>query len=278
MWHGHTTVFETQNPDISFRWDRIFNWLTNNHYRMTYIFRVLGNLFILMKNVFFNLPYLFKDKKLLIEQMDYIGFQAIPLVVVVSFFAGGISTWQVALQFGNLVPLSFLGTAAGTAITLEVAPVLTGLVIAGRTGTSIAAEVGTMRVTEQIDAIESLAVDPIRFLALPRIVAAIIMLPVLVVFADIVGLFGSYVVAKLFFHQTSGVFFEGYRNYFSSIGVFIGLGKSAVFGLWTALIGFQFGFTAQGGAKGVGRAAIKSFVVVSVAIFINDYIITSIVT
>jgi phospholipid/cholesterol/gamma-HCH transport system permease protein len=148
--------------------------------------------------------------------------------------------------------------------------------VAGRVGSSIAAELGTMRVTEQIDALECLAIDPIRFLALPRFMAGIIMVPVLVVFADLLALLGAYVVAVAFLDMQSAVFLSGVKLFFAASDVSAGLIKAFVFGAGTTLMGCYYGFNAAGGAEGVGGAAIKAVVSSSVLILINDYVIASI--
>ncbi|HDK36293.1 MAG TPA: ABC transporter permease, partial [Bacteroidetes bacterium] len=123
-----------------------------------------------------------------------IGVRSLPLVVTVGIFTGAVSAWQAAYQFQGILPLSYVGPATSKVIFIELGPVLTALVLAGRVGASIAAELGSMKVTEQIDALETLAIDPIRFLAMPRIVAATTMMPILVIFADFIALFGAFLV------------------------------------------------------------------------------------
>src|SRR5437016_12470961 len=120
-----------------------------------------------------------RDRRLLLEQMEHIGTDSLPLVLIIGLFTGMVSAWQAAYQFKGLLPYSFLGAAVSRAIFIELGPVLTAIVIAGRVGASIAAEIGTMKVTEQLDALESLAISPVRYLAMPRILAAIIMMPAL---------------------------------------------------------------------------------------------------
>ena len=239
-------------------------------------FREFGSVHLLIGRIFVNLRTLAKDRDLLIAQMMQIGVQSLPLVTVVSVFAGAVSAWQAAYQFGGLVPMSYLGPATGTVMILEMGPVLTGLVIAGRNGASIAAEIGSMQVTEQIDALESMAIDPVRYLAVPRVVAATIMLPVLVIFADAIGMIGAFGVANLAYDQSAYVFFGSYREYFAVTDVVISLVKAVVFGFTTALVGVHVGLQTTGGAKGVGSAAIKAFVYSAAIILINDFLVVTV--
>src|SRR2546429_2228058 len=132
------------------------------------------------------------------KQMEHIGTNSLPLVVIIGFFTGMVSAWQAAYQFKGLITFSLIGGAVSRAIFIELGPVLTAIVIAGRVGASIAAEIGTMRVTEQIDALESLAISPARYLALPRIVASVVMMPLLVVIANAIALLGAFVVCNFF--------------------------------------------------------------------------------
>jgi phospholipid/cholesterol/gamma-HCH transport system permease protein len=211
------------------------------------------------------------DRRLLLEQMEHIGTDSLPLVVIIGFFTGMVSAWQAAYQFKGLMPYSFLGAAVSRAIFIELGPVLTALVIAGRVGASIAAEIGTMKVTEQIDALESLAISPVRYLALPRILAAVIMMPALVAFADVIALVGAFLVSNFFLGISSKMFFESVRQYFHLMDVLGGQFKAFFFGGVTALIGVHVGFHTTGGAQGVGNATIRAFVLSSAMILILDY-------
>jgi phospholipid/cholesterol/gamma-HCH transport system permease protein len=213
------------------------------------------------------------DRRLILAQMEHIGTDSLPLVVVIGFFTGMVSAWQAAYQFKGLMPLSFLGAAVSRAIFIELGPVLTAIVIAGRVGASIAAELGTMKVTEQIDALESLAISPIRYLALPRILAALLMMPILVVFANTIAIAGSFLVSNFFLGISSKIFFDSVQHYFHLMDIIGGLIKAFFFGGITALIGVHVGFHASGGAEGVGNATIRAFVLSSAMILIMDYIL-----
>jgi phospholipid/cholesterol/gamma-HCH transport system permease protein len=209
--------------------------------------------------------------------MHKIGVQSIPLITVMSIFTGAVSSWQAAYQFKSFMSgistTNFLGAAVSAAIFIELSPVLTGIVIAGRAGASIAAELGSMRVTEQIDALETLSIDPVRYLAAPRVTAGWTMLPMLVVYSYCIAHLGAYAVAGLLLGISSQKFFGSVQRYFLLYNVFSGMVKAVVFGGGTALIGCSIGFRTEGGAEGVGHATIKAFVFSSAFILIADYIL-----
>lgn len=204
-----------------------------------------------------------------------IGVNSLPLVSIVSIFTGAVSAWQAAYQFRSfgLISLDILGGATSAAIFIELAPVLTGIVIAGRVGASIAAELGTMEVTEQIDALETLAIEPVRFLAAPRFYAGLIMLPILVIFSNFIAHLGAFLVGFLMLDISVHTFFNSVQKYFIVYNVISGLIKAVVFGGGTALIGCSIGFSTIGGAEGVGYSTIKAFVYSSAFILIGDYIL-----
>ena len=139
-----------------------------------------------------------KSRKIIFDQMENIGVNSLPLVLIIAVFTGAVAAWQAAFQLKGIAPLSFLGATTSRAIITELGPVLTGIVIAGRVGASIAAELGTMKVTEQIDALEIMAINPVRYLAMPRFLAAVLMMPVLVIFANVIAVTGAYIVSNYF--------------------------------------------------------------------------------
>ena len=194
-----------------------------------------------------------------------------PLVTIIAVFTGAVSAWQAAYQLKGIAPLSFLGGSTSRAIITELGPVLTGIVIAGRVGASIAAELGTMKVTEQIDALETMAINPVRYLAMPRFLAAVIMLPLLVVYADTIAVFGAYIVSNYFLGVSFAVFFLSVKRLFIFSDLIAGLVKTVFFGGVTALLGCHIGFKTEGGAEGVGMSTIRSFVLSSALILILDY-------
>jgi phospholipid/cholesterol/gamma-HCH transport system permease protein len=236
-----------------------------------------GEMTVLLYRTLMFVPRMGRDRRLLLDQMEHIGTDSLPLVIVIGFFTGMVSAWQAAYQLEGFIPFSFIGSAVSRAIFIELGPVLNAIVIAGRVGASIAAELGTMKVTEQIDALESLAISPIRYLSTPRVVAATIMLPILTIFANTVALVGAFIVSNLFLDLTAKTFFGSVQSMFYLKDVIGGLFKALMFGLSTALIGVHVGFKTQGGAEGVGLATIRAFVLSSATVLIMDYVLWTII-
>jgi phospholipid/cholesterol/gamma-HCH transport system permease protein len=232
-----------------------------------------GQVSILLFNILRYFPKIPKSKRLILYQMEHIGVNSLPLVIIIAIFTGAVSAWQAAYQLKGIAPLSFLGAATSRAIITELGPVLTGIVIAGRVGASIAAELGTMKVTEQIDALETMGISPIRFLAMPRFLSAIIMMPILVIFANTVAVLGAYIVSNYFLGVSFAVFFNSVKRFFEMWDLIAGLIKTVFFGAFTSLLGCHIGFRTEGGAEGVGLATIRSFVISSALILILDYVL-----
>ncbi len=211
-----------------------------------------------------------------IQQAERVGFQSVPIVILTAFFTGGVLALQSYNGLGNAVLAdSQLGKLVSLSILRELGPVLAALMVAGRVGASIAAELGTMRVTEQIDALVTLATNPIKYLVTPRVLACAFTLPLLVILANIVGIGGGYVVATQVLDMPGHLFA---RSAFEAIGlsdIVMGLVKALVFGLIVGLMGTYKGFTAGGGALGVGRATTVAVVYASVSILVADYFITA---
>jgi phospholipid/cholesterol/gamma-HCH transport system permease protein len=232
-----------------------------------------GQVSFLLANIIKFFPQIPRSKKLILYQMENIGVNSLPLVLIIAVFTGAVAAWQAAYQLKGIAPLSFLGAATSRAIITELGPVLTGIVIAGRVGASIAAELGTMKVTEQIDALETMGISPIRYLAMPRFLAAILMLPVLVIFANVIAVLGAYIVSNYFLNVSFAVFFNSVKRFFEMWDLFAGLIKTLFFGAVTSLMGCHIGFKTEGGAEGVGAATIRSFVLSSALILILDYLL-----
>jgi len=233
----------------------------------------LGGVSILLKKIMVNFRYLHRDRRLFHEQAIRLGYNSIPLVMLVGLFTGAVSAWQANYQFENYMPMRFLGYSVYKAVIIELAPVLTGLVIAGRVSSSIAAELGSMKVTEQVDALESLAIDPIRFLVLPRFMAITFMMPVLVVLASFVAVMGGFAVSNFFLDISANTFFVEIPRHFKLYDLFACWLKAFFFGGITALIGCYIGINTFGGAEGVGKSTIQSFVWSSLLILMGDYIL-----
>jgi phospholipid/cholesterol/gamma-HCH transport system permease protein len=199
-----------------------------------------------------------------------LGVQSLPIALYIAVFTGIVLALLASYSFTGAVPLYFVGTLVEKTVTMELAPVLTGLALAGRVGANIAAELGTMRVTEQIDALETLAYDPFAYLVVPRVIAGTIMFPIIVGLAMVVGVASGWVASVLLLNLSSADFVKGLRLFFSTFDVRYGLVKSASFGTAVAWIGCMQGMRARGGAQGVGRAATTAVVYSAVMILIFD--------
>jgi len=233
-----------------------------------------GRVILFLLGILRAIPGFWKKGYLIVEQMVAMGIESLPLVVVTSLFTG-VAAVQAAYQFQDYVPMRYLGSVIGKSVVIELGPVLTALVVAGRVGASIAAELGTMRVTEQIDALETIGISSIRYLAVPRFMAGLIMLPVVTIFSDFLAIIGAYAVAYFSLNVSTNVFMEGLRLFFHLRDVFGGLVKSLFFGAVIATMGCYFGFSAEGGAEGVGRATTRAVVGSCLLILVLDYLLAS---
>jgi phospholipid/cholesterol/gamma-HCH transport system permease protein len=217
-------------------------------------------------------PY---DIKSIFSQFKIIGFYSLPVVGMTALFSGAVLALQSYTGFSRFMAAeSSVATVVVLSITRELGPVMAGLMVAGRVGAAIAAEIGTMKVTEQIDALYTLSTEPIKYLVSPRLLACLIMLPCLVIVADVIGVFGGYLVCvyKLGFNKMYYV--KNTFKYLEMIDVISGLVKSAVFGVIIALIGCYNGYKSDKGAQGVGAATTAAVVNSSALILLANYIIT----
>ncbi len=203
-------------------------------------------------------------------QMWTLGVASLPIALFIATFTGIVLALLASYSFTGAVPLYFVGTLVEKTVTLELAPVLTGLALAGRVGANIAAELGTMRVTEQIDALETLGYDPIPFLVVPRVLAGAVMFPFVVAASMIVGVGAGWAASVALLHISTPEFVKGLRLFFQAFDVQYGLVKSASFGFAVTLIGCARGLKTQGGAVGVGRAATSAVVYSAVFILVLD--------
>ncbi len=232
-----------------------------------------GGIFFMMVKFIASLKDIPFSLRLIVEQIYLVGVRSLPLIITISIFIGAVSVWQAAYQFKFIgAPLRLLGQAVGKAVVIELAPVLSALVFAGRVGAGITAELGTMRVTEQIDALESMGISPIRYLVLPRVVASTLMLPFLVIFANFVAILGGVIVSVAGVAVSSETFLNGFRDSFNLSDFNNGLIKAAVFGFLIGIVGCYEGFNAGGGAQGVGKATTSAVVVASVLILVSNFV------
>lgn len=212
--------------------------------------------------------------RLLISHLTQIGIESTPIIVLVGFFTGAVFALQTGYAFRLFNAETLVGSTVGLSLTREIAPVFTALMVIARMGSSMAAEVGTMRVTEQIDALESMAVNPFHYLVVPRAWASLIMLPLLTVVFNVIGIIGAYLVAVVLLEIPDGPFWNKLEYYVDPKDLYGGLAKAIVFGFVLALICCYQGYKAKGGAKGVGRATTTAVVYASVSILVIDYFLT----
>ena len=221
----------------------------------------------------------------LVQQMDTIGVQSVGIVLLTGFFTGMVLALQSSVQLTQFGATIYIGRLVSASMIRELGPVLAGLMVAGRVGSGIAAQLGSMRVTEQIDALNTLGTDPIKKLVTPRVLAALIMLPVLTVINDLVGILGGNVIAKLYVGLPTSLYWRTVWEQIASGGFtfryipndFIqGLLKPFVFGGIISITGCYFGLNTKGGTEGVGVSTTRTVVTASIMILIIDYFMTQI--
>lgn len=213
-------------------------------------------------------------RRQVVEQCYMIGVGSLSLVCLVSAFSGMAVSIQMAYQMEEYVPDYMVGSIVVRSVVLELAPILMGLVLAGRVGAGIASEVGTMKVSEQVDALTSLGVDPVGYLMMPRFLAGLLMIPILVAFSSFVAITTAYFLAMIKMDISQYNFVKGMKLDFMPYDVVVGMTKSVIYGGLITFIGSFVGLEAQGGAQGVGRAATEAVVISSALILILDYFLT----
>jgi phospholipid/cholesterol/gamma-HCH transport system permease protein len=212
--------------------------------------------------------------RLMLKQMVEIGYYSLPVVGMTAIFTGMVLALQTYTGFARFNAETAIPNVVVISICRELGPVLAGLMVAGRIGAAMAAELGTMRVTEQIDALTTLSTNPFRYLIAPRLIAGLTMLPLLVAVADVIGVFGGYLVSIYKLGFNPGTYLSNTVNFVEFTDVFSGLVKAAVFGFIIALMGCYHGFHSRGGAQGVGKATTNAVVTASILILISNYIVT----
>ena len=211
----------------------------------------------------------------ILEQMWRIGYNSLPVVGLTAFFTGGALALQIYLGSSRFNAESLVASIVALGITRELGPVLAGLMVAGRVGASIAAELGTMRVTEQIDALVTLSTNPFKYLVGPRLVAAVVTLPILVAIGDTIGIMGGYIVGTRSLGFNSYAYIKNTADFLHTGDVTSGLIKAAVFGFIFAVMGCYHGFNSKGGAQGVGRATTNAVVSAAILILAANFALTN---
>ena len=212
--------------------------------------------------------------RLILRQMIDVGYFSLPVVGLTAIFSGMVLALQSYVGFARFSAEGAIATVVVVSITRELGPVLAGLMVAGRVGAAMAAEIGTMRVTEQIDALVTLSTNPVKYLVVPRLIAGIIMLPLLVATADVIGVFGGYLVSTYKLGFNPATYIQGTWEHLKPIDVISGLVKAAAFGGVISLMGCYHGYHSKGGAQGVGQATTNAVVSASIMILTLNYILT----
>ena len=225
-----------------------------------------------------TLAFIFRppfDIRNLLKQVEYVGIKSIPVILITGGFTGMVLALQSYTGFKRFNAEAFVGTVVALSMTRELGPVLSGLMVSGRVGSAMAAELGTMQVTEQIDALYTLAINPVKYLVVPRFLASLIVMPILTTFSDIIGIMGGYLVSVTLLGSNPTVYIRRTYDYLDLEDVYIGLLKACIFGMIIATIGCYQGLYTRGGAEGVGKATTNAVVISSLLILIANYFTTA---
>ena len=236
----------------------------------------IGKIILLFVSVIawmFRPPFKLRN---IFKQMEFVGVKSIFVVVLTGTFTGMVMALQGYHGFRMFSAESLVGGTVALGMTRELGPVLTSLMVTARAGSAMAAELGTMRVTEQIDALSVMAANPVKHLIVPRVIAGVLMTPLLTVVSDFTGILGGYFVGVHILGINSGIFIKNITRLVDLNDIYNGLAKAACFGLILSLVGCYKGFNTYGGAEGVGRATTEAVVLASIAILISDYFLTAI--
>ena len=238
------------------------------------VLQVLGEAGILLTRTIAELRFVVRDRGRFFDQMVRVGSQTLPIAALVSLFIGMVLVVQAADQLANYTQ-EILGSIVGLSMMKELGPVVMGFLLAGRAGSAIAAEIGSMSIYDEIAALRTMDIDPVRFLALPRVVAMTIALPCIVLYSDAIGILGGALVVAVdpSIHISVNQYFDNLLNWVNFRDVLVGLAKGAVFGLVVAVISSTFGFRTRGGSEGVATSTTAAVVWSFVLIIVFDYII-----
>jgi len=218
----------------------------------------------------------FPRRRYIFQQMVFVGLRSVLLVFFVDFFTGIVLAMQTAYQLEKMGAVIYVASLVAVSMCRELSPVLTGLVVAGRAGSAIAAELGTMKVTEQVEALDTMSIAPVRFLSVSRFLALLLMVPCLVILGNLSGILGGFIVGTGSLHINSDLYMQTTFKHLEIKDIYTGLIKAVVFGMIIALIACFEGLNTKGGAEGVGRATTRSVVISFILIILADCVITAI--
>jgi phospholipid/cholesterol/gamma-HCH transport system permease protein len=234
----------------------------------------LGRFFTMLGRVLLWAPRPPYDVVEIVRQMARVGVQSVPVVFLTTLFTGMVLALQTHHAFAKFNATSLVGSVVAISLLQELSPVLSSLMVTGRVGSSMAAEIGSMRITEQIDALKTLATEPVHYLVVPRVIASVLMMPLLVVVGDVVGMYGGYFVSVQLLGSNPVAYYESSFQYLDLNDFTAGLIKSAVFGLILSVVACSRGYYTTGGAEGVGRSTTQAVVTASLAILLSDFFLT----
>ena len=254
---------------------QIKNHLQDAGKRFINLLYYIGGISVLFTQTLAWIPVPPFKKKEIFAQMQRIGVSSLPIVLLTSLFTGMVLAFQSAYQMQRISAEMYIASLVALSVTRELAPVLTALVVAGRVGASITAELGTMKVTEQIDALETLATNPVKYLVVPRFIALFFMLPILTIYADIVGILGGCLVGVTKLGISFGMYMKMTWDPLSHKDMFTGLAKAVCFAIIICIVACYEGMRTSGGAEGVGKSTTSAVVISFILIVAADCLITA---
>jgi phospholipid/cholesterol/gamma-HCH transport system permease protein len=234
----------------------------------------LGYNILLFLQTIAQIRYLPKRSKELFLQTETSAFGGLPVAMIVGTFTGMVLALQSGIELARFRQEASIGMLVSASMCREMGPVMTGYILAGLIGSTIAAELGTMKVSEEIDALETMSINPVNFLVLPRIVSMAIVCPLLTIYTNLIGIIGGAVVGNFILNVNLSVYFRNAADVLTLKDIYSGLFKAVVFGITIAVVGCAQGLRAEGGAAGVGKATMRAVVISFIAILILDYLLT----
>ncbi len=246
--------------------------------KILYAMRIIGEVLILLWRTLLSIREAPRNLASICSQVAIIGYETLPIASVMAFFVGMVLALQTGIELAKYGTQEIIGSIVGLSMVRELGPVMTSFLVAGRAGSAIAAEIGVMKVYEEIDALQTLDIDPVRYLAMPRLIAALVCVPLLTVYADCVGIAGGAIISHLHprLFISYGTYIDSMRQALKFKEIAVGLTKSFVFGGIIALISCYVGFKTSGGARGIGISTTRSVVLSFMLILIADYFLTRI--
>ncbi len=241
------------------------------------ILRIIGHFSIFTVETLKSIKDIKKRRFILVNQLKKIGYDSILLIIVTSAFTGLVSALQASYQTKGYIPLNLISVMIAKSSMIELSPVLTALVLAGKVGATISAEIGSMKVTEQIDALISMAVEPHEYIYMPKLIASIIMLPVLTLLSILVSIISAFIFSKQVFHVTAYTFFINIKLFFEPMDLWVGLIKAACFGFIITSIANFTGSITSNGAEGVGLSTTNTVIYSSIGILTTDFLVAHLI-